>query len=460
MGQIKRTFGGQIQILHGYPLSNVDIEDQVTIRGLLEIEAWLTSIDTRRLHSLGKTSIYFCNQLSASDGTTNKACELSIPLRMPASLHTRDRIPFVGLGWHNIAPKLKATTPEQEASFLKVMLQELNLEFALQLDTDPSTDRLLYTHEADRRPLMILGGGSHARRLAEAVGHINPEVIDLTIGGWKISTENVQNLTSDIEEALGNAENIEDCTVILVLFDNSIYKGGSIASPSEPTKIDGRFHIVGDLHLVSEAEFKVLFEAILPVLRAARGSKIMLVGPLARYAIHSCCNDPTHVTNSDDPGFVTGIKDQLLSLGKALKNLVHVRRIKNAKVLNPAVLMGLANASPDSMMKIWGPDPVHPTREAYNTMAVKIMDEIDSEVVLNARLPSSGPATPGPSGGAGKPGPNSVRPREEWTHGSQTVADRFDYRSGHNMRGGPLRGGRRGSRGRGHPYRGRAGRRY
>ena len=74
------------------------------------------------------------------------------------------------------------------------------------------------------------------------------------------------------------------------------------------------------------------------------------------------------------------------------------------------------------------------------------MDEIDSEVVLNARLPSSGPARPGRSGGAGKPGPNSVRPREEWTHGSQTVADRFDYRSGHNMRGGPLRGGRRGSR--------------
>ena len=50
-----------------------------------------------------------------------------------------------------------------------------------------------------------------------------------------------------------------------------------------------------------------------------------------------------------DPGFVTGIKDQL-SIGKALKNLVHVRRIKNAKVLNPAVLMGLADASPDSVM--------------------------------------------------------------------------------------------------------------
>ena len=81
------------------------------------------------------------------------------------------------------------------------------------------------------------------------------------------------------------------------------------------------------------------------------------------------------------------------------------------------------------------------------------MDEIDSEVVLNARLPSSGPATPGSDRGAGKSGQNTVRPREEWTRGSQTVADRLHNRSGHIMRGGPHRGGRRGSRGRGHPYR-------
>ena len=31
--------------------------------------------------------------------------------------------------------------------------------------------------------------------------------------------------------------------------------------------------------------------------------------------------------------------------------------------------MGLADASPKSMMKIWGPDRVHPISEAYNTMA-------------------------------------------------------------------------------------------
>ena len=55
-----------------------------------------------------------------------------------------------------------------------------------------------------------------------------------------------------------------------------------------------------------------------------------------------------------------------LKLGKLLKSLVHIRRIKNAKVLNPLVLMGIVGkeaAPADEMM--WGEDPVHPKRGAY-----------------------------------------------------------------------------------------------
>lgn len=42
-----------------------------------------------------------------------------------------------------------------------------------------------------------------------------------------------------------------------------------------------------------------------------------------------------------------------LKLGKLLKSLVHIRRIKNAKVLNPLVLMGIVGkevAPADKMM--------------------------------------------------------------------------------------------------------------
>ena len=58
-----------------------------------------------------------------------------------------------------------------------------------------------------------------------------------------------------------------------------------------------------------------------------------------------------------------------MKLGKLLKSLVHLRRIKNPKVLNPLVLMGIVGpeaAPADEMM--WGEDPVHPKRGAYTTV--------------------------------------------------------------------------------------------
>ena len=53
---IHSTFGGQVRALHGYPLPSCDIKDQITIRALLEIEAWLALADQRRAHSLERTS--------------------------------------------------------------------------------------------------------------------------------------------------------------------------------------------------------------------------------------------------------------------------------------------------------------------------------------------------------------------------------------------------------------------
>ena len=158
------------------------IEDPVTIRSLLEVEAWLASVDPRRLHSLQKTSSHLCSALEAAEGGKHEMGSLSIPLRLPASLHTKDRIAFVGLGWPNMSSRFSVVTPEKECLFLKELLQELNLELDLLLDSTPSTDRLLNNPEVNRRQVIIVGGGSHACRLAEAIGATHPEVVDLSIG--------------------------------------------------------------------------------------------------------------------------------------------------------------------------------------------------------------------------------------------------------------------------------------
>ena len=130
---------------------------------------------------------------------SNMCATPSIPLRMPASLFTKDRTAFVGLGWSNIATALPPMTSLEEKAFLSTLLQELNLEFALQLDISPKVDRLPHTPEVSGSRTLIFGGGSHAGRLAAAVGAIYPEVVDLTVGGWKVSEKAAEDLAYDIE---------------------------------------------------------------------------------------------------------------------------------------------------------------------------------------------------------------------------------------------------------------------
>ena len=59
-------------------------------------------------------------------------------------------------------------------------------------------------------------------------------------------------------------------------------------------------------------------------------------------------------------------------MGIQLKNLLRTRRIKCAKLVNPAVLMGLLTtpkASSERMSELWGTDPVHANKEGYDNLA-------------------------------------------------------------------------------------------
>ena len=93
---IETTFGGQIRALHGYPVCADTVSNQLTIRALMEIEAWLASSDQRRLHSLGRTSEYFtANFLSSKEDNKSGLATAVIPLRLPASLFSKERTSHV-----------------------------------------------------------------------------------------------------------------------------------------------------------------------------------------------------------------------------------------------------------------------------------------------------------------------------------------------------------------------------
>ena len=301
--------------------------------------------------------------------------------------------------------------------FLSTLLQELNLEFALQLDISPKVDRLPPTTEVSSSRTLIFGGGSHAGRLALAVGAIYPEVVDLTAGGWKLSEKSAEDLAFDLENVLDDLDPA-DVTFLLHMFDNSIYRGNVDGHQVEPVKLDGGYHIPGNLEVVDSKLVKELFETAMPVFKAARGAEILIVGPLQRYVVQKCCGNPGHITNFADPDYGTEIASAMKEVGIHLWNLIHTRWIKAVKILNLAVLMGIASgnaAGNNDRTSSWGRNPVHPLDTAYATMAKKILEEVNEEVVVNSRRSQAQQAA--------ADGSTKTR-RECWTEAAPTVASR------------------------------------
>ncbi len=62
LGRVREAFGGNVRVVHGFPIIGGELMDEGTVRGLREIELWLAEVDKRRLCSLPRTSDYFIRQ--------------------------------------------------------------------------------------------------------------------------------------------------------------------------------------------------------------------------------------------------------------------------------------------------------------------------------------------------------------------------------------------------------------
>ena len=288
------------------------------------------------------------------------------------------------------------------------------------MDPEPVLDRLLPTLEDSRRHTIIVGGGSHAGRIAEALNSTYPEVVDLSVRGWRLSSSTASDLADDIAGILEDVA-VEDCTIILQIYDNAIYKAVNGETWSDPVKQGGKYHVPGKLDIVGEAEVKSLFEAAMPILRTTRGANVILVGPLPRFAVDKCCTDTSHITNFGDSDYLAQMAEKLKNLAKNIKNLTFMRRLKGVRIVNPITMMGLASNPPKTgaeLKEMWGPDPVHPSPTAYKTMAEAIIQDMGAPSLNLA--PSASTAESSDQGRSRR----TAEPRESWTSSSQLVADR------------------------------------
>jgi len=264
-----------------------------------------------------------------------------------------------------------ATTEEEREGLLTEILVSSDNSF------EPHISPEEMSADEAKMPVIIVGGESHAARLAEAFSDLQQNGVAakyLPLSGGRLTDQSAQVLAASLTAELATqpAENKEDVIVVLQLYDNDLYRSAGntdyYSSASEPAPEDDETqpaHILGDLAMLNEENFKKLMQASFPVIRAARGAKIILLGPLYRYIKGKCCQAPGHLTNFSDIRYRSRMAQALRDVESELRAFFALDNC-GVKILNPAGPMG-------EVLIDWGSDPVHPEPSAYRALAEHIL---------------------------------------------------------------------------------------
>ncbi len=205
--------------------------------------------------------------------------------------------------------------------------------------------------------------------------------------------------------------------------------------------------------MISKEDMKELFILILPLIKAARGLKVIIIRPMPCYLIAKCCENPGHVTNSNTDSYIDGLIQGIKDVYSWINSTIFLRRIKDVKTFNPTHALGFNNYDVNiDTLELWGENPVHPTPSGYRVRLASMVDDVLMYATVNT----------------GPPPQQKKRQavREPWIVASEPVAKRLDStqakpkqwqqrsQAAGRGRGGPPRGGHHISRGSYSPHTG------
>ncbi len=299
----------------------------------------------------------------------------------------------------------------------------------------------VFDDSAMDRTNLVLISASH---LANVARNINPEqwkTADLTRPGWRINSDTVSEMVDQVSE-LANRVNLVNATVVLQLFENSVYMVGG---PGGEKRLPGRDRsgtfIVGSLVVANKAAIKDLVNQLTPLFRVLGGSCKVILTLLARYLVAPCCSDPRHVVNYRSAGFLPKLGDAIAVLRDFIRDALFVKKIPNFRVLCPNRMIGVGQRrqepSDEEAAKsaaLWGPDPVHPISAAYCVIA----DSLETDI-WNTEARYTNPARHHPSAKKARYDPS--QDRAGWVSGCLAALPRRDSGPQRPARGMAPRGG-------------------
>jgi hypothetical protein len=432
--RLRAAFKNGIEVLHGLPLLLGGVEDSKGIFSFLDFFEWINLdtdkrdiIDTRKLvvnelkrqiqsgeYEVGTLlapvsqegtplapKLTACTPLAPPENAVSPSATVKYHLRLPKDCDSRDFASFEAV--REIFPDMfiEKMDPETITEMVSKLAMELNVKFMTDLRTaggfeagNESEDS--YSCSSVR---LIIIGGSHAGRLAQAAEGLGIDHVNLAMPGFRVREDTIDTACTILRETL--EEGTQRDVIVYQLLDNNVFFearcDGSRSLPDRDPD-DNRYHINGKLEYADHGVIKTLVNGITPLLRAGGECEKIILSPLPRY-MKRCCKNKEHLTNKRDEDYASKMGEALADIRDSMKDLVYGKKIRSFKVRNTTqLIMGDdTEEAVENLRTFWREDPVHMTQEGYNALLTRV----PYWIWLRTR-PSSGLQPPGrPRGRAG-----------------------------------------------------------
>jgi lysophospholipase L1-like esterase len=186
----------------------------------------------------------------------------------------------------------------------------------------------------------------------------------------------VSNISKLLVQTEKNVQDGATAFVFDILGNTSVRFEQFDGSSALPYKSGGRFHLGGKTVVSSSDIFSKTTNAILPVLRAAKGKPCVIIPPLPRYLFARCCDDAGHCTNFDQSDFAQNLLSGFIQLRNLLIRTLVQKGLKNFKVLDTCCVTSCkttANIAErlSEMKKVTAKDGIHFVATGYGKSAAR-----------------------------------------------------------------------------------------
>jgi lysophospholipase L1-like esterase len=368
-----------LQILPLIPIPNVSMPGKM-YRYTVELAIWLEHVygnSTVGLGTVWKTLIRSMTQHSTGHTTRHGTESYTLPFPGTLSVPVKT-VPFNFHSEQTVPQSIEVGNPDVEAGLVLVLIEVLNKDFSARLQPD-GVPRLAAQgqHAKDNVTHCVIIGASHMKRVAREIAAQGLKVTDMSVPGWVANSASISALSKQLDHLHTEPGTV----VVLDLLGNSSTKFLQIDDTlSMPCKIDGKWHLLGDVKNVDDTDIGEQLRKLSGCLTKIKDVPKVFIPPIPRYVFGSCCSHPDHAPNVKHAEHQEIMLKQHTRMRNTLKRNLHALLTKNFRVLDFLGSLSTRNSTSmgehvTTLMANTDTDYVHLTPRGYTLLACAITQE-------------------------------------------------------------------------------------